>query len=194
MVRREVVYFEESSPENTDKTVEAVRKAVEDLGLKYVVVATGTGATGVKVAEAYKDTGVKVVAVTEYAGAVELEEENVKRIREMGGEVVTGIHALLGVEDSLSKLYPGYCSGSAIIKETLRRFSQGTKVAAEIVIMATDAGVIPEGVDVAAIAGTGSGCDTAYVISSCHANMFFDKEKGLEFRELIALPRKKKFG
>ncbi|MFQ6054286.1 MAG: pyruvate kinase alpha/beta domain-containing protein [Candidatus Bathyarchaeia archaeon] len=192
-MRREVVYFEESSPENTDETIEAARRAAETLGLKYIVVATGTGATGVKVAEAFKDMGIKVVAVTEYAGAVELKEENVKRIRELGGEVVTGIHALFGVEDSLSKLYPGHCSGSVLIKETLRRFSQGTKVAAEIVMMATDAGAIPEGVDVVAMAGTGSGCDTAYVIKSSHASMFFDKEKGLEFREVVALPRKKKF-
>lgn len=43
------------------------------------------------------------------------------------------------------------------------------------------------------MAGTCEGCDTAYVIKSCHADRFFDKEKGLEFRELIALPRKKKF-
>jgi len=193
MVKREVVYFEESSPENTDETIEAAKKAVEALGLKYVVVATGTGATGVKVAEAFRGTEVKVVAVTEYAGAVELKEENVKRIRELGGEVVTSMHALYGVEDSLSKLYPGYASANALIKETLRRFSQGTKVAAEIVMMATDAGAIPEGIDVAALAGTGGGCDTAYVIKSCHASMFFDKEKGMEFRELIALPRKKKF-
>jgi len=193
MVKREVIYFEESSSENTDETIEAAGNAVEALGLKHVVVATGTGATGVKVAEAFKGTGVKVMAVTEYAGAVELKEENVKRIRELGGEVVTSMHALWGVEDSLSKLYPGYCSGNALIKETLRRFSQGTKVATEIVMMATDAGAIPEGIDVVALAGTGGGCDTALVIKSCHASMFFDKEKGLEFREIIALPRKKKF-
>ena len=193
MVKREVVYFEESSSENTDETIEAAGKAVKALGLKHVVVATGTGATGVKVAEAFKGTGVKVVVVTEYAGAVELKEQNVKRIRELGGEVVTSMHALWGVEDSLSKLYPSYCSGNALIKETLRRFSQGTKVATEIVMMATDAGAIPEGVDVVALAGTGGGCDTALVIKSCHASMFFDKEKGLEFREIIALPRKKKF-
>jgi len=192
-MKREVVYFHKPGPDNTDETILAARKAAESLGLKYVVVATGTGSTGVKVAEAFKDTGVKVVAVTEYAGAVELKEENVRQIRDLGGLVVTSMHAFLSVEDSLPKLYPGYSSGNTIIKETLRRFSQGTKVAAEVVMMATDAGAIPEGVDVVAIAGTGGGCDTAYVIKSCHANMFFDKEKGLEFRELIALPRNKKF-
>lgn len=193
MLKREAVYFDELSPENTDETLKAVKEAVGALGIRYVVVATGTGETGVKAAEAFKGTGVKVVAVTEYAGAVDLKGENVKRIKGLGGEVITGMHAFYGPVDSLSRLHGGYCSVNDIISDTLRRFSQGTKVAAEIVMMAVDAGAIPEGVEVAAIAGTGGGCDTAYVVKSCHACMFFDREKGLEFREVIALPRKKKF-
>jgi hypothetical protein len=60
-------------------------------------------------------------------------------------------------------------------------------------MMATDAGAIPAVEDVVAIAGTGEGADTAIVIKSCHAYSFSDKEKGIEFRETIALPRKKKF-
>jgi len=193
MVKHEVTYFDESSPENTEETIRAVKKAAKALGLKHVVVATGTGATGVKFAEEFRGEDVKVVAVTEHAGSTDLQQENVKRICELGGEVVTGMHAFLSVEESISKLHSGYCSGNVIIADTLRRFSQGTKVAAEVVMMATDAGAIPSGVDVVAVAGTGGGCNTAYIIRSCHANMFFDKDEGLEFRELIALPRKKKF-
>ena len=193
MVKREVHHFDESSPGNTDETIGAVKGIVNALKLKYVVVATGTGSTGVKVAEAFKGTDVKVVVVTEYAGAVDLAEKNLKRIRELGGEIVTSMHSFLSVEESIPKLHPGYTSGNVIIADTLRRFSQGTKVAAEIVMMATDAGAIPEGVEVASMGGTGGGCDTAYVIKSCHANMFFDREKGMEFREVVALPRMKKF-
>jgi len=193
MVKREVLYFDESSPDNTEETIGAVKGVVDALKLRYVIVATGTGSTGVKVAEAFKGTGVKVVVVTEYAGAVDLVEKNLKKIRELGGEVVTSMHSFLSVEESIPRLHPGYTSGNMIVSDTLRRFSQGTKVAAEIAMMATDAGAVPEGVEVAAMAGTGGGCDTAYVIKSCHANMFFDREKGLEFREIIALPRKKKF-
>lgn len=193
MVKREVLYFDESSPDNTEETIGAVKVVIDALKLKYVIVATGTGSTGVKVAEAFKGTGVKVVVVTEYAGSVDLVEKNLKKIRELGGEVVTSMHSFLSVEESIPRLHPGYTSGNVIVSDTLRRFSQGTKVAAEIAMMATDAGAVPEGVEVAAMAGTGGGCDTAYVLKSCHANMFFDREKGLEFREIISLPRKKKF-
>jgi len=193
MVKREVHYFEEFGSQNTSETIEAAKKAVLDLGLKYVVVASGSGTTGIKVAKEFKDSGVKVVIVTEYAGSVEFSEENKKELDKLDATVVTSMHAFLSPAESISKLYANHCSENTIIKDVLRRFSQGTKVATEIVMMATDAGVIPAGEDVVAIAGTGEGADTAIIIKSCHAELFFDKEKGIEFREIIAMPRKKKF-
>jgi hypothetical protein len=193
MVKREVHYFEESSSQNTSKTIEAAKKAALELGLKYVVVASGSGTTGVKVAERFKDSGVEVVVVGEYAGSVEFGEQNRKKLEKLDATLVTSMHAFLSPAESLSKIYANHCSENTVIKEVLRRFSQGTKVAAEVVMMATDAGAIPAGEDVVAMAGTGDGTDTAIIIKSCHADSFFDKEKGIEFREIIALPRKKKF-
>lgn len=193
MVKREVHYFDEAGPQNTAETIKAAKKTALDLGLKYVVVASGSGTTGVKVAEEFKDSGVKVVVVTEYAGSVEFSEGNRKKLEKLEANIVTSMHAFLSPAESIAKIYGNYCSENTLIKDVLRRFSQGTKVAAEVVIMATDAGAIPVGEDVVAIAGTGEGADTAIVIKSCHADSFFDKEKGIEFREIIALPRKKKF-
>ncbi len=193
MVKREVHYFEEPGSQNTSETIKAAKKAALDLGLKHVVVASGSGTTGVKVAEEFEDSGVKVVVVTEYAGSVEFSEKNRKKLEKLNATVVTSMHAFLSPADSISKIYANHCSENTIIKDVLRRFSQGTKVAAEVVMMATDAGAIPAGEDVVAIAGTGEGADTAIIIKSCHADSFFDKEKGIEFREIIALPRKKKF-
>ncbi|MDH5386792.1 MAG: hypothetical protein OEY18_18990 [Candidatus Aminicenantes bacterium] len=193
MVKREVNYFEDFGAQNTEQTIEAAKDAALSLSLKYVVVASATGLTGVKVANTFKDTGVKVVVVTEYAGMAKFEEENRKKLKEMNAEVVTSTHSFLSPAESISKLHSGYCSENTIIKEVLRRFSQGMKVAPEIVMMATDIGVIPQGEDVVSIAGTGTGADTAVVVKSCHSDDFFDKEKGMEFREIIAMPRKKKF-
>jgi len=193
MVKREVNYFADFGAQNTEQTIEAAKDAALSLSLKYVVVASATGLTGVKVANTFKDTGVKVVVVTEYAGMAKFEEENRKKLKEMNAEVVTSTHSFLSPAESISKLHSGYCSENTIIKEVLRRFSQGMKVAPEIVMMATDIGVIPQGEDVVSIAGTGTGADTAVVVKSCHSDDFFDKEKGMEFREIIAMPRKKKF-
>lgn len=195
MVKREVHYFEDFGAQNTGQTIKAAKNAAINLGLKYVVVASDTGLTGVKVARAFKGTDVKVTVVTERVGMeeVEFQEENRRKLEEMDAKIVTCAHAFLSPAESISKLYTGYCSDNTIIKEVLRRFSQGMKVAPEIVMMATDVGAIPHGEDVISVAGTGDGADTAVVVRSCHSDSFFDKEKGMEFREIIAMPRKKKF-
>ncbi|UCG37434.1 MAG: hypothetical protein JSV64_03955 [Candidatus Bathyarchaeota archaeon] len=193
MVKREVLYFEDYGAQNTDQTLDAARKAAGSLGLKHAVVATASGLTGVKAAKVFKGSGVKVIVVTEYAGMAKFEEENRKKLESLGADVVTSTHSFLSPAESLSKLHTGYCSENTIIKAVLRRFSQGMKVAAEIVMMASDAGAIPVDEDVVSIAGTGNGADTAVIVKSCHSDDFFHKEKGLEFKEIIAMPRKKKF-
>ena len=193
MVKRTVHFFKEFGVQNTAETIKAAKKAALDLGLRYVVVASGSGTTGVKVAKAFRGSGVRVVVVTEYAGAVEFKEENRRRLQKLGATIVTGIHAFLSPAESITKLYKGYCSENTMITEVLRRFSQGTKVATEIVVMAADAGAIPVGEEVIAIAGTSEGADTALVIRSCNAYSFLDPKTGIEFREIVALPRKKKF-
>ena len=48
----------------------------------------------------------------------------------------------------------------------LRCFSQGVKVCFEIVMMATDAGLLERGESVIAMAGTGRGADTALVMQA----------------------------
>jgi len=70
-----------------------------------------------------------------------------------------------------------------IIAQTLRLFGQGTKVCAEITLMATDAGLISMN-DVIAIGGTNVGADTACFISPAHTYTFFD----LKMKELLCKP------
>ena len=193
MAKKEVYYFEDFGPQNTGQTIRAARNAALNLGLKYLVVASATGSTGVKAAEALKDTGVKVIVVTEYAGMAEFTEANRKKLEKMNAKVITSTHSFLSPSESISKLHTGYCSENTIIKDVLRRFSQGMKVTPEIVMMATDAGAIPPGEDVVSVAGTGDGADTCVIVKSCHSDDFFDKEKGMEFREIVAMPRRKKF-
>lgn len=180
--------------DNTDATIKASKKRAVELGIKYVAVASSSGSTGVKVAEAFLDTGIKVVVVTLFAtSSSKPNPEHMAKIRELGAEVVTSSHALMGVPESLAKIKQGYVTPNTIIREVLRRFSQGTNVVADIVMMACDSGLIPEGEEVMAIAGMGNHADTAWILRACGSFNFFDKINGLEFRELVALPRTKKF-
>jgi len=72
-----------------------------------------------------------------------------------------------------------------IIASALRLFGQGTKVAIEIAVMALDAGLIPYGVDVIAIAGSNEGADTALIIRPAHSQNFFSTK----VKEIVCKPR-----
>jgi hypothetical protein len=133
----------------------------------------------------------------------ELLEENEKKIRALGGRIVTGTHAFGGVGSSLRRmpprepgqpmptLYaPAYVPPAGeLIANVLRLFSQGMNVCFEITVMAADAGAIPIGENVIAVAGQGRGANTAIVIKSANTISFFD----LEVREIIAKPITKIF-
>ena len=54
--------------------------------------------------------------------------------------------------------------------------------------MSVDAGAIPEGVNVLALAGTERGLDTAWVIRSSASASLFHPTKGARFVELLAKP------
>jgi hypothetical protein len=64
-------------------------------------------------------------------------------------------------------------------------FSQGTKVAVEVAVMALDAGLIPYGQPIVSVGGSGGGADTALVLIPSHSKTFFDTE----VLEVICKPR-----
>jgi hypothetical protein len=70
------------------------------------------------------------------------------------------------------------------VAQTLYLFSQGMKVCVEVIAMACDAGLVPEGVQVVSCAGTGHGSDTAIVATSaCSANLF-----DMTIHRVLAMP------
>jgi uncharacterized protein len=58
----------------------------------------------------------------------------------------------------------------------------------EAVLMATDAGGIPENELVYACAGTERGLDMAWIVKSCASANLFNPTKGFRFVELLAKP------
>ena len=61
------VYFEKPGPENTDETLRLAKERAESLGVKNIVVASTTGATGVKASEIFGE-GYNLVVVTHVTG------------------------------------------------------------------------------------------------------------------------------
>ena len=185
---KQITYFSNPGKENTDKTIELVLDYVKKNNIKKIVVATYTGETALKISEkAPKD--IKIVAVTLHAGTSFTErkniwERNLEKLKANGIECYRGTQALSGVERAMNIRYGGVFP-LMIFCDALKLFSEGTKVAVEVTLMASDAGLLSPDEDVIAIAGTGGGCDTAIVIRPNYTTNAFK----LGIKEIICKPK-----
>ena len=191
MDKKQVLYFDHAGHQNTQSVINAVRQSVDELNIKYVVVASISGETGVQFWQALQDTDCQVISVSVHAGFngkddISLSEEKKKEMENEGIKTLITSHALAGVGRSISNNYGGI-TDVQLIADTLKLFGDGMKVAVEVSIMAADAGLIPTDKEIIAVGGTSSGADTATVLKAAHMNNFFD----LEIREIIAMPRQK---
>ncbi len=180
------VYFAETGPQNTARALELARTRAEALGVRHALVASTSGSTGVRAA--HEMLSMRVIVVTHSTGfqepdKQELTRENRSAIDAAGAQILTCQHAFGGVGRGVrTKL--GTYEIDEIIAFTLRTFCEGIKVAAEMCLMATDAGLLSTSEPVVAIAGTGSGADTAAILLPTNAQTFFD----LRFLEIICMP------
>ncbi|MBF0457243.1 MAG: hypothetical protein HQK99_05045 [Nitrospirae bacterium] len=188
MIEKKTYYFEKPGKANTSDCLSIVAAAVVGFGYKHIVVATTGGETGALFSEAFKDTGVKLVAVSHSYGfkepnTIELDPDLASEIRANGAVLYTGTMVTHSLESAFAKQFNGLYP-TLIVAQSLRRFGEGAKVCCEIAMMAVDAGLVPEGVDVIAVAGTGRGADTVMVIRSAASKRFFD----LKVQEILAKP------
>lgn len=182
------VYFEKEGKINTDNVLRLAKERAEELGIKNILVASTSGATGVKASHIFKGFNLVVVShSTGFSGRniQEMSLENKKIIEANGGKVLTTTHAFGGIGRAVRRKLKTY-ELEEIIAYTLRIFGEGTKVAIEISLMAADAGLIRTDEEVISIAGTDSGADTALVILPANTQDFFD----LKVLEIICKPRK----
>ena len=181
-----VVYFDKPG-DYTVEVLKIVKERVEKGDINQIIIATTTGASALKAMDYFSN--IKLVAVTHQAGfhtpgEMEIPFETIKILQENNVIVVTATHALAGIDRAIRKKH-GTWMLAELIAETFRVFGQGTKVCAEIVAMAADAGVITMD-DVIASGGTGRGADTAWVIKPAHTQNFFD----MKIKELLCKPAK----
>jgi len=113
--------------------------------------------------------------------------KNKQKLNQLGVEVVRGTIPLFGPSFSM-RLHLRKTTSLDIVAKTLELFSPGTLVCMEAVLMATDAGIIPEGELVYACAGTEMGLDTAWIVKSAASANMFHPTKGFRFVELLAKP------
>jgi hypothetical protein len=183
---RKVTWFAEKGETNTDALLDDVKEYLEEEKIENIVVASTTGMTGAKASKSLKGRNMVVVTHAfgfKEPGSTELEETYKKEILANGAKIFTGTHALSSAERAIRRNF-NTIEPLELIANVLRLMGEGTKVCVEIVLMAADAGLIPVDRDVIAIAGTGTGADTALRIKPAHSAKFFD----LRIREVIAKP------
>jgi hypothetical protein len=118
---------------------------------------------------------------------MEIPARNRARLEERGVTIIRGTIPFFGPSFSM-RVHLGHISSLDIMAKTLELFSPGTLVGMECVLMAVDAGVIPEGIRVICCAGTERGLDTAWIVRSAASANIFHPEKGFRFIELLAKP------
>jgi hypothetical protein len=180
-MRREIVYFDFPGEANTDSVIDLSKNRAAELAVKKVLVASDTGRSALKAALAFFNTGVQLVAVTtppcttwgpEGDLPSGIPDEKVRqRLEEYGVAIVQATPPFFNMKR---------------LGRTLELFGAGTKIAVQITVMATDAGIVKEGEEVVSMAGTYKGLDTALVLKGATCWSFLDT---LEVLEIIAKPR-----
>ena len=190
MERKFITYFEKQGNDYTDELIKAVKDKLEaSSDIKRILIASATGESALKLYGAIEDFDIEIINVTHHMGfsgenESDISDEMVKKLEDVGIKTYFGAHAFSGAARGVTNKYGGY-SPLDIVADTLRMFSHGIKVAAEISIMAADAGLIPVGEDIIAIGGRGHGVDSAVILTPVNAKDLFN----LQFHEIIAMPK-----
>jgi uncharacterized protein len=191
-VEKKCYFFDAPGAGNTADAARFSRERAEELGVKTVVVASSSGRTAQVFSDTLRGSGIRLVIVTHVYGFTkpgewEFSKEIAASLRKEGATIVTGTHALSGLERAISRSARiGGGSRTEAIAEALRRIvAIGLKVAVECVLIAADQGAIGVDEEVIAVGGTATGADTVCVIKPAHTASFFD----LQVREIVAMPR-----
>ncbi len=183
-----VSFWDGPGPVNTAATAELAVRRARELGLRRLVVASNTGATALALRRA-ADEDMNVVCVTHSVGfrtpgVDEMPGAARRELAALGVQLLTTTHFLAGVDRALRLVHGGF-HPSDVVAMSLRMLGQGLKVAVEVSVMATDAGLLPPGEEAVAVGGTNRGADTALVVRPAHGQSFFDTR----VVEIICMPR-----
>jgi hypothetical protein len=190
MERKFITYFEEQGNDYTDELIKSVKDKFEASDdIKRILIASSTGESALKLYGALEDDDVEIINVTHHMGfkeenVADISDEMVKKLEKVGIKTYIGAHAFSGAARGVTNKYGGF-SPLDVVADTLRMFSHGIKVSAEISIMAADAGLVPVGEKIIAIGGRGHGVDSAVILTPVNAKNLFD----LKFHEIIAMPK-----
>lgn len=165
-MQRQVAYFDRPGSDNTRAALDLALQRADALGIRKVLVATSTGATALRAAEALQGKQIIVVARPPREGkeGERLDPKAATRLRELGCSVLTPEQEHPDVRN-------------------VRAFGVGCKVACEVAVRAAEAGLISPDEETVAIAGSHRGADTVLVLQGA------TEVRQVRVRELVCKPR-----
>lgn len=175
-----IIYFKVPGWENTEETLRLVADRAKARGVSKIVLASTRGDTARLAADHFAGTGINMVVLPhQYGRRVEqrFPQELVSELEQQGHRVHFST-MLFHTDDFYGMSVP------SVMATLLRTFCQGMKVCVEIILMATDGGLIATGEKVIAVTGTGRGADTAVVAIAAPST----KLSELHITEIICKP------
>lgn len=177
MMQRLVRYFQQGGPRQTDETLKAAKERAWEWKPDAVVVASITGDTALKAADAFRGTGVRILAVP-------FQKHLWDRYAPVDDRLAAGCRAL-GVEFLPDEPKVRFIdSEHGEMANAWRVVSQGFKVAIQVATMCVDTGMLPDGAKVIAIGGSHRGADTAIVLTARAYDHILDSK----VHEIITMP------
>ncbi len=183
----QVLWFTKPGPRNTRDVLKAMAARAKALSVDTVLIPTCSGKTALEALEVFP-AEIRIVALSHVTGFrepdhQELDPETRQDLEGKGVTVYTGQHAFGGVGRAVRNKMETY-QVDEIMANTLRLFGHGTKVAVELALMASDAGLVRTDRDVISAGGTMKGIDTALVLRPANSFRLFD----LKVREVLCKP------
>ena len=190
MARRFITYFDKQGEDYTDELILAVKDKLDVAkNIKYILIASTTGESALKLHNAIGNDDITIINVSHNVGfsgdnESDISDEMVAKLENVGIKTYQGLHAFSGAARGVTNKYGGF-SPLDVVADTLRMFSHGVKVSAEISLMAADAGLVPVGEEIMAIGGRAHGVDTAVILTPVNSKNLFN----MKIHEIIAMPR-----
>ena len=195
---KNIFYFNTCGQINTEKTLKVAVQRARELGINKLVVASETGLSALKAASMLRDSEITLIVVTSAAGTkientiigdlkIGIPDKRIwDQLEKNGAKIVRATDPLYNIGAALEhKEIPTL---EMIIRMSLKMISSGTAVCVTATLMATDNGLLREGEEVVAVAGSWIGLDTALVIRATNSVNLL-KPRSMQIKEIICKPR-----
>jgi hypothetical protein len=195
---KSIFYFNACGEINTEKTLELAIQRARGLKIKKLVVASETGSSALKAVKMLQGSGIDLIVVTSAAGTkiedtaigdlkIGISDKKIwNELEKSGARIVRATDPLYNIGAALERSHVPTLA--TMIRLCFRMVSSGSVVCVTATLMATDNGLLTEGEDVVAAAGSWVGLDTALVLRAANSVNLL-RPGALQIREIICKPR-----